>query len=48
MLHQIIKALFSSAVNSIASNISQFTVNPEKDLTRSKSSLLINLSLLWF
>lgn len=36
MFHQTIKSLFSSAVSGIASNISQFTVNPDKDLTRNK------------
>ncbi len=36
MFHQKIKALFSSAVSHISSNISQFTLNPDKDLTRNK------------
>lgn len=34
MFHKKIKSLFSSAVNSIASNISQYTINPGKDLIR--------------
>ena len=36
MFHQTIKSLFTSSVASIASNISQYTVNPEKDLTRNR------------
>ena len=31
MFHQTIKSLFSSAVSSIVSQISQYTVNPGKD-----------------
>lgn len=36
MFHQTIKSLFTSSVASIVSNISDYTVNPEKDLTRNK------------
>lgn len=36
MSHDKIKAYFSEAVNYVASNISQYTVNPGKDLTRVK------------
>ncbi len=36
MFHKKIKALFHSAVSSVASSISQFTFHPEKDLTRTK------------
>lgn len=36
MFHQTIKSLFSSAVASVVSNIENYTVNPEKDLTRNK------------
>ena len=36
MFHQKIKSLFNSSVASIVSNISDYTVNPEKDLTRNK------------
>lgn len=36
MFHQTIKSLFSSSVASIVSNISEYTVNPKKDLTRNK------------
>lgn len=36
MFHEKIKSLFSSAVNSVASTISQYTVNPGKDLTRDR------------
>ncbi len=36
MLYQTIKPLFTSSVNSIVSDISQYTVNPEKDLSRNK------------
>ena len=36
MFHQTIKSLFTTAVASIASNISQYTINPEKDLTRNR------------
>lgn len=36
MFHQKIKSLFSSAVNSVASSIDGYAVNPEKDFTRHK------------
>ena len=36
MVHNRIKALFNSAVSSVASGISGFTFHPEKDLTRTK------------
>lgn len=36
MFHKTIKSLFTTAVASIASNISQYTINPEKDLTRNR------------
>ncbi len=36
MSHEKIKSFFSEAVNYVASNISQYTVNPDKDLTRIK------------
>ena len=36
MFHNRIKALFNSAVSSVASGISGFTFHPEKDLTRTK------------
>ncbi len=36
MSHEKIKSFFSEAVNHVASNISQYTVNPDKDLTRVK------------
>ena len=36
MFHQTIKSIFTSSVASIVSNISDYTVNPEKDLTRNK------------
>lgn len=36
MFHQTIKSLFMSSVAKIVSVISQYTVNPEKDLSRSK------------
>lgn len=36
MFHQTIKSLFNSSVSQIASNISQYTVHPEKDLSHSK------------
>ena len=36
MFHQTIKSLFSSSVISIVSDISQYTVNPKKDLSRNK------------
>lgn len=34
MSHEKIKAFFSEAVRYASSNISQYTVNPDKDLTR--------------
>ena len=34
MSHEKIKAFFSEAVRYVSSNISQYTVNPDKDLTR--------------
>lgn len=34
MSHEKIKSLFFSAVDSVASDISQYTINPDKDLTR--------------
>lgn len=36
MFHQKIKSLFSFSVFSVVSDISQYTVNPGKDLTRNK------------
>lgn len=36
MFHQKIKSLFQSAVSQVSSNISQFTLHPEKDLIRNK------------
>lgn len=36
MLHEKIKNLFSEAVRSVASDISQYVIHPEKDLTRNK------------
>lgn len=36
MSHEKIKNLFSEAVNSVASNISQYVIHPEKDLSRNK------------
>lgn len=36
MLHEKIKAFFSTAVNNVTSVISQYVVNPDKDLTRNK------------
>lgn len=36
MSHDIIKNFFSEAVRHVASNISQYAVNPGKDLTRVK------------
>ena len=36
MSHEIIKTFFSEAVNQVASNISRYTVNPDKDFTRTK------------
>lgn len=36
MSHEKIKALFSDAVNHVTANISQYTINPHKDLTRVK------------
>jgi hypothetical protein len=36
MFHQKIKSLFMSSVDSITSDISRYTVNPNKDLTRTK------------
>ncbi len=36
MPHEIIKTFFSEAVRHVSSNISQYTVNPDKDFTRVK------------
>lgn len=36
MFHQTIKSLFTSSVDRIVSNISQYTVNPQKDFSRNK------------
>ena len=36
MFHQTIKSLFASSVASVVSDISQYTVNPERDLSRNK------------
>ena len=36
MFHQTIKSFFASSVASIVSDISQYTVNPERDLSRNK------------
>lgn len=36
MFHQKIKSLYASSVASIVSNISQYTVNPKRDLSRNK------------
>lgn len=36
MFYQTIKSLFTSSVTSIVSDISQYTVNPKKDLSRNK------------
>ena len=36
MFHEKIKALFSSAVHSVSSAISKFTVNPDSDMTRDR------------
>jgi len=36
MFHKTIKSFFTTAVTDIASNISQYTINPEKDLTRNR------------
>lgn len=36
MMHEKIKHLFSEAVSSVVSNISDYVVNPDKDLTRCK------------
>ncbi len=36
MFHEKIKSLFNSAVDSVASTISDYAVHPEKDFTRSK------------
>ena len=36
MFHETIKSLFATSVASIASNISQYTINPGKDLTRNR------------
>lgn len=43
MFHEKIKSLLQSAIHSVASNISQFTFHPEKDLTRSKKLPADNL-----
>ena len=42
MSHDKIKAYFSEAVNHVASNISQYTVNPGKDLTRVKKRIPVS------
>ena len=36
MFHEKIKSLFSNAVHSVSSTISEFTVNPGSDLTRDR------------
>ncbi len=36
MFHQTIKSVFASSVASVVSNISQYTINPPKDLSRNK------------
>ncbi len=36
MFHEKIKSLFSSAVDNVVSTISQYTLNPGKDLSRCK------------
>lgn len=36
MSHETIKAMFSEAVNHVASNISLYAVHPDKDFTRTK------------
>lgn len=36
MFHQTIKSLFISSIDSVVSNISQYTVNPQKDLLRNR------------
>jgi hypothetical protein len=36
MFHQTIKSVFASSVASVVSNISQYTINPQKDLSRNK------------
>lgn len=36
MFHEKIKHLFSSSVNSVVSNISEYVVDPQKDFTRNK------------
>lgn len=48
MFHEKIKHLFSSSVNSVVSNISEYVVDPQKDFTRNKKSRLTDLFLFWF
>lgn len=45
MFHEKIKSLLQSAIRSVASNISQFTFHPKKDLTRNKKLPADNLIL---
>ena len=47
MIHDDIKDCFAEAVRSVASNISAYVLNPDKDLTRAKKSRLTSCSLLW-
>jgi len=37
-----IKSIFNSSIRNVVDNISQYTVQPEKDLLRKKNFLLIN------
>lgn len=43
MSHESIKAAFSDAVNHVASNISLYVINPDKDLTRNRKLGAVNL-----
>ncbi|WP_302327882.1 IS4 family transposase [Enterocloster lavalensis] len=43
MSHEFIKAAFSDAVNHVASNISRYVINPDKDLTRNRKIGAANL-----
>lgn len=45
MFHEKIKSLLQSTIRSVASNISQFTFHPKKDLTRNKKLPADNLIL---
>ncbi len=36
MSHESIKAAFSDAINHVAANISLYTVDPDRDLTRNR------------